>query len=73
MYVDLFRKINVKDLQHENGTFYRYAADVAYMTPAIEMVGPRLAFINEAQYEYRFDTGINDKAHLQSSISTEIF
>jgi hypothetical protein len=35
MYVDLFRKINASDLQYQNGSFYGYAPDVAYMTPAI--------------------------------------
>ena len=35
MYVDLFRKIEKKDLQNAEGNFYLYAADVAYMTPMI--------------------------------------
>ena len=35
MYVDLFRKINSSDLQYKNGSFYKYAPDVAYITPVI--------------------------------------
>lgn len=35
MYVDLFRKIDKKDFQYSNGTFYDYAVDVVYMTPAV--------------------------------------
>ncbi len=46
MYVDLFRKINASDLQYSNGTFFDYAPDVAYMTPAVEMVRTRLKFLN---------------------------
>ena len=35
MYVDVMRNIKVEDLQYPNGTYYDYAPDVAYMTPAI--------------------------------------
>lgn len=60
MYVDVFRKIKVSDLQYANGTFYDYASDVTYMTPAVQLVGTRLKYLNEIQYEYRFDTGNNE-------------
>lgn len=45
MYVDVMREIKSEDLQYANGTFYDYAPDVTYMTPSIEMVGPRLKFL----------------------------
>lgn len=45
MYVDVFRQLKVTDLQYDNGTFYDYASDVVYMTPAIELVGTRLKFL----------------------------
>ena len=45
MYVDVFRQIKVTDLQYDNGTFYDSASDVAYMTTAIELVGPRMKFL----------------------------
>ena len=60
MYVDVMREIKVTDLQYANGTYYDYAPDVAYMTPAIELVGTRLKFLKELIYEYRFDTGSNE-------------
>lgn len=60
MYVDVMRAIKVADLQYSNGTYYGYASDVAYMTPAIELVGTRLKFLKELNYEYRFDTGANE-------------
>lgn len=45
MYVDLFRKIDQKNLQYDNGTFFESASDVAFMTPAIELAGTRLRFL----------------------------
>ena len=73
MYVDLFRKIKATDLQYRNGTFYDYSPDVAYMTPAIEMVGNRLAFINEVNYEYRYDTGLNEPHSKQADVTKDIY
>jgi hypothetical protein len=59
-YADLFWKINPDDLKYDNGTFFKFAYDVALITPIIEMLGTRIKFIEESTYEYRFDTGIND-------------
>lgn len=35
MYVDVMRAMNEDDFKDENGTWYAYASDMAYMTPAI--------------------------------------
>jgi hypothetical protein len=59
-YADLFWKIKPADLKYDNKTFFKFAYDVALITPIIEMVGTRIKFIEETTYEYRFDTGIND-------------
>jgi hypothetical protein len=37
------------------------------------MVGTRLAFINEANYEYRFDTGMNDNAVGQMDVYMGVY
>ncbi len=58
--MDLFRKINKNDLTYTNGTFYKYAYDVAMCTPMLEMIGDRVFYLPEITYEYRYDTGQND-------------
>ena len=73
MYVDVMRAIKASDLQYENGTFYDYASDVALMTSAIELVGTRLKFLKELNYEYRFNTGINDLNDKQIIVKRDIF
>jgi hypothetical protein len=37
------------------------------------MAGTRLVFINEASYEYRFDTGMNENAAGQMEVYMAIF
>lgn len=71
MYVDLFRQIKVTDLQYDNGTFLETASDVAYMTSAIELVGSRYKFLTELNYEYHFDTGLND-VHFKQVLAENI-
>lgn len=73
MYVDVMRKIKQEDLQYPNGTFYDYAPDVTYMTPSIEMVGPRLKFVKELLYEYRFDTGANEPHQKQIVVEMQVY
>jgi hypothetical protein len=73
MYVDVMRAIKVADLQYVNGTFYDYASDVAYMTPAIELVGTRLKFLKELNYEYRFDTGANEPHQQQIVVEYQVY
>jgi 2-keto-4-pentenoate hydratase len=65
--------IKLADLQYINGTFYDYASDVAYMTPAIELVGTRLKFLKELNYEYRFDTGANEPHQQQMVVEYQVY
>ncbi len=71
--MDVMREIKPEDLQYANGTFYDYASDVTYMTPSIEMVGPRLKFLKELVYEYRFDTGANDPHQKQIVVEYQVY
>ena len=73
MYVDVMRAIKESDLQYANGTYYNYASDVAYMTPAIELVGTRLKFLKELNYEYRFDTGANEPHQQQIVVEFQVY
>lgn len=43
------------------------------MTPGIEMVGTRLKFLTELNYEYRFDTGANDPHAKQAVVEAQIY
>lgn len=73
MYVNVFRQIKETDFQYDNGTFYDSASDVAYMTPAIELVGTRLKFLTEINYEYHFDTGLNEGHYKQMTVEAQIY
>ncbi len=73
MYVDVMRAIKESDLQYANGTYYDYASDVAYMTPAVELVGTRLKFLKELNYEYRFDTGANEPKQQQIVVEFQVY
>ncbi len=59
MYVDVFRAIPENHFHYDNGSWFDYAFDVVFMTPGVELSGPRAKFVNELIYEYRFDTGGN--------------
>jgi len=49
----LFDKINRKDLKDEDGVYYRFACDTAYMFPIIEMAGLKhIKFIEKILYYY---------------------
>lgn len=59
-YVDVLRQIKIEDLQDDEGKFFEYAADVAIFTPAIELVGRRMKFLTELNYDHRFDSGFHE-------------
>lgn len=59
-YAGLFKKIKIKDLYDENGTFFTVSSDVATMIPMFEMAGARFHFIEKECYCYNTDTGHND-------------
>ena len=44
-------------MQLNNGKFYGGASDTAMMFSMIEMANPRLKYLPEVLYEYRYDTG----------------
>ena len=43
------------------------------MTPMIEMVGTRIKFLQEVNYEYRYDTGLNDPGSEQRRVEMQIY
>ena len=53
-YTSLFRRIKIRDLTYENGTFYSSAIDKAIMTPLIEMSYPDVLIMKDIMYEDRF-------------------
>lgn len=72
-YADLFWKVDQSDLTYDNGTFFKFAYDVALVTPIIQMVNPRIQFIQQTTYQYRFDTGINDPGWGQIEVDEIVF
>lgn len=59
-YTHLFRRIKVKDLTFENGTFFNNAIDKAIMIPLIEMSYPNVLIVKEILYEDRYDKDSRD-------------
>ena len=59
-YTHLFRRIKVKDLTFENGTFFNNAIDKAIMIPLIEMSYPKVSIVKEIMYEDRYDKESRD-------------
>ena len=56
----IWNNIDPRDLKDENGNFYKYAGDLAYMFPALEMCGPKhTKFIDKVLYVYNDLNDIN--------------
>jgi hypothetical protein len=55
MYTDVFKQIKETDLKLSDGNYLKAFADVALMTSAIELVGSKLKFLSELNYESRND------------------
>ena len=56
----LWDNIKREDLQDEDGEYWRYAWDMAFMFPMLEMAGDRQEAVSDIIYCYRDDTGAND-------------
>jgi hypothetical protein len=69
-YTNLFRRIKVKDLTFDNGTFFSNAIDKAIMIPLIEMSYPNVLIVKEIMYEDRYDKESRDM--LKEGIETNI-
>ena len=61
-YTSIFRRIKIRDLAYENGTFYSSAIDKAIMTPLIEMSYPDILIVKDIMYEDRFEEDSRDAA-----------
>jgi hypothetical protein len=59
-YVQLFNKIDPKDLRDQDGKFFKVAWDLAYMFPMLEMAGFHSRFIARILYDYNRSNAIND-------------
>jgi len=69
---DLWRRIDVKDLQDTDGNFYRMAWDLAFMFPMLEMAGPKSHYVSEPLYVYNVANPLNDhKIDNELQIRTE--
>ena len=56
----IWYSINKKDLTDDNGEFYKYAGDMCYMFPALEMCGSKhTKFIDKVLYVYNDLNDIN--------------
>lgn len=62
-YAHIFRRIKIKDLTFENGTFFSNAIDKAIMVPLIEMSYPNVLVVKDIMYEDRFDKESRDAEH----------
>lgn len=57
----LWKKIEVADLQDENGNYWEVAGDLAFMFPMFEMCGlEHYRFLSEINYIYNESNPIND-------------
>ena len=52
-YTEIFRRIKIRDLTYENGTFFSSAIDKAIMIPLIEMSYPDVLIVKDIMYEDR--------------------
>ena len=59
-YTKLFTLVDIKDMQDEEGKWFRAANDVAMYLPMMEMCHKRLAYIPEVSYMYNSNTGLNN-------------
>jgi hypothetical protein len=59
-YTYLFRRLKIKDLTYDNGTFFEKAIDKAIMIPLIEMAYPEVIIVKDIMYEDRYDKQLKD-------------
>ena len=72
-YTKLFTLIDEKDLQDEEGNWFRAGNDVAMYLPILEMSHRRVAYIPEISYMYNSNTGLNNhKVKLREQKGNEI-
>lgn len=57
---ELFRKVNAKDFQDDQGNFFTIAYDMAIYFPVMELSCGRIAKIEGYHYLYNINTGLND-------------
>lgn len=61
MKYKIWKNIDVNDLKDDNGDFFTFCGDLAYMFPALEMAGQdRTKFISEVIYVYNKETPYNE-------------
>lgn len=67
---ELFAKINIKDLQFDNGKWFDTTGDQAFMIPMLEMSGTKSRYIDEVLYTYNVgnqtrDTALNESRQVE--------
>jgi hypothetical protein len=58
--VDLYWRINLRDLRDSDGKFFTAANDFAIMMPILEMASDRFEYLPELTYVYDAGTGQNN-------------
>lgn len=61
----------MKDLQDDKGEFFKITCDVAIYLPLMELACGRVEHINEFQYLYNTETGLNDYIQLDFQKKTD--
>ena len=71
----LWKHLDVKDLQDDNGSYYKMTYDQAIMLPLLEMAGNRSKYINDIMHVYNKQNPLsvdNIKAQEQHQLMLDI-
>lgn len=64
----------MSDMTYDNGTFFKYATDVVFYQPLIELSCYRILTLeDEVQYIYTANTGLNEGQKAQNEVSDMVW
>ena len=71
---ELFSKIKLSDMQYDDGSFYKYATDVVFYQPLLEISCGRILWVrDEMQYIYTWNTGLNEPREKQLAVAQAVW